>query len=109
MSGNNDMSMESTGFCVLNLNDEKGECMSNVESLPSIGPVLAGRLSEAGITSVEELQQAGVKKAFLRVRSLYPDACLMSLYALTCAMQGKKRGMLTSEEKGELKAFFHSL
>lgn len=83
--------------------------MNNLEKLPSIGPVLAGRLNEAGIASVEELQQTGVKNAFLRVRELYPDACLMSLYALACAMQGKKRGMLTNEEKDELKTFFRSL
>lgn len=83
--------------------------MSDLEKLPSIGPVLAGRLNEAGITTVEQLQQTGVKNAFLRVRALYPDACLMSLYALACAMQGKKRGMLTNEEKDELKTFFRSL
>jgi DNA transformation protein len=83
--------------------------MNSLEKLPSIGPVLAGRLNDAGITSIEELQQTGLKNAFLRVRTLYPDACLMSLYALSCAMQGKKRGMLTNEEKTDLKAFFNSL
>lgn len=83
--------------------------MSSLEKLPGIGPVPAGRLSEAGITSVEELHQAGLKNAFLRVHALYPDACLMSLYALACAMQGKKRGMLTNEEKAELKDFFNAL
>jgi len=83
--------------------------MSDLEKLPSMGPVLAGRLSEAGITSVEDLQQTGCKNAFLRVHALYPDACLMSLYGLACAMQGKKRGMLTDEEQTELKKFFYSL
>jgi len=77
--------------------------------LPGIGPVLAGRLTDAGITTIEELHQTGLKNAFLRVRTLYPDACLMSLYGLACAMQSKKRGMLTDEEKADLKAFFNSL
>jgi hypothetical protein len=83
--------------------------MSELEKMPGIGPVLAGRLNDAGITTADELQQAGVKNAFLRVHALYPDACLMSLYALTCAMQGKKRGMLTDDEKTDLKSFFKSL
>ncbi len=83
--------------------------MSDIEKLPGIGPVMAGRLEEAGIASVEELIKTGVKPAFLRVRTLYPDACLMSLYALAGAAQGKQRGLLTVEEKKDLKAFFNSL
>lgn len=83
--------------------------MSGIEKLPGIGPVLCGRLEQAGITSVEELIQAGVKPAFVRVRTLYPDACLMSLYALAGAVKGLPRGLLTAQEKADLKAFFHSL
>ncbi len=83
--------------------------MSDIEKLPGIGPVLTGRLEEAGITSVEELMKTGVKPAFLRVKTLYPDACLMSLYALAGAVQGKQRGLLTAEEKTDLKAFYNSL
>ncbi len=83
--------------------------MNDIEKLPGIGPVLAGRLKEAGISCVDELMETGVKPAFLRVKTLYPDACLMSLYALAGAAQGKQRGLLTAEEKADLKAFFHSL
>ncbi len=83
--------------------------MSDLIEMPGIGPVLAGRLNDAGITSIEELQKTGLKNAFLRIRTLYPDACLMSLYGLFCAMQGKKRGTLTTKEKADLKAFFYSL
>lgn len=83
--------------------------MSDLEKLPGIGPVLTGRLEEAGITSVEQLIATGVQAAFLRVRAIYPDACLMSLYALAGAVQGKQRGLLTDREKKELKTFFRSL
>lgn len=83
--------------------------MSDFQNMPGIGPVLAGRLEEAGISCVEDLKKTGVKPAFLRVRTLYPDACLMSLYALAGAVQGKQRGLLSDEEKADLKAFFHAL
>ena len=83
--------------------------MNDIAKLPGIGPVLAGRLEEAGITCVDELIKTGIKPAFLRVRTLYPDACLMSLYALAGAVQGKQRGLLTAEEKADLKGFFNAL
>ncbi len=83
--------------------------MSDIEQLPGIGPVLSSRLKQAGIKSVDELNKAGVKSAFIRVRTLYPDACLMSLYALAGAVKGQPRGLLTAQEKADLKAFFHSL
>ena len=41
--------------------------MNDIEKLPGIGPVLAGRLKEAGISCVDELMETGVKPAFLRV------------------------------------------
>lgn len=83
--------------------------MSDIQKLPGIGRVLCGRLEQAGITCVDELMQTGVKPAFIRVRTLYPDACLMSLYALAGAVKGQPRGLLTAEEKNDLKAFFNSL
>lgn len=83
--------------------------MSELQKLPGIGPYLSSRLTEAGITSAEQLREAGVKDAFLRVRALYPDLCMMSLYAMAGAVSGKPRGALTDGEKKELRAFFHSL
>jgi len=63
--------------------------MSDLETAPNIGKVLAGRLRAAGITSREELEKLGDDAAFLRLRATLPeDACTHTRPALAGAVRG---------------------
>lgn len=83
--------------------------MGNLSSAPNIGEVLSNRLELAGINSPEELRTIGSKEAFLRVREVYPEACINHLYAIEGAVQNIRWHYLSNETKQELKAFYCSL
>lgn len=75
--------------------------------LPNIGLTLAKCLIEADIESVEQLRELGTDKVFIRISTLYSDACLSKLYAIEGAIQGIRWHLLSPERKQELKAFYH--
>jgi len=77
--------------------------------MPNIGKVAELSLQKAGINTPEELRALGSKGAFLRVKSVEPDACLHRLYALEGAVQNIRKSELSGEKKEELKEFFNSL
>jgi len=83
--------------------------MGELSKLPNIGKVAELSLLKAGINTPEELQALGSKGAFLRVKSVEPDACLHRLYALEGAVQNIRKSDLSGEKKVELKEFFNSL
>ena len=63
--------------------------MSDVETLPNIGKVLAGRLKAAGIETDTQLRKLGDAKAFLKLRAELPDdACVHTRLALAGAVRG---------------------
>jgi len=63
--------------------------MSDVETMPNIGKVLAGRLRMAGIETDAALRKIGDAKAFLRIRAELPDdACVHTRLALAGAVRG---------------------
>lgn len=63
--------------------------MSELEDLPNIGKVLAGRLREAGIGSAEQFRKLGDAAAFKRIRNVLPDdACVSTRLALAGAIRG---------------------
>lgn len=74
-------------------------------SMANIGPEMAGKLRAAGIHSAEELMEAGSRQAFFQLKTLYPQVCLVHLYALEGAIQNVEFNRLSREEKRELKAF----
>ncbi len=63
--------------------------MSDVETLPNIGKVLAGRLKAAGISTDAALLKLGDTAAFRRLRATLPDdACVHTRLALAGAVRG---------------------
>jgi DNA transformation protein len=76
----------------------------DLTQLPNIGPVLAQRLAEIGITSREELAASGSVGAVLRMGHIDPSACYNMLYALEGAIRGVRWHAIPKEERAELKA-----
>lgn len=74
-------------------------------SMANIGPEMAGKLRAAGIHSAEELVEAGSRQAFFQLKTLYPQVCLVHLYALEGAVQSVAFNSLSEERKRDLKAF----
>jgi len=77
--------------------------MTELETLPNIGPVLAACLRQAGINSAEELRSLGERRAFEKLRATMPeDACLSKLYAIAGAIEGVRWHSLSFERRAEL-------
>lgn len=83
--------------------------MNKLEKLPNIGIFLASQLNKAGIHSLEELQMLGSKKAFIRIKTIYDDACLNQLYALEGCIRNVRWHQLPYDKKHDLKSFFYSI
>ena len=84
--------------------------MSRLIDLPNIGPVLAGNLERAGITTPEQLRALGAEEAFRKIRNAVdPEACLHQLEALAGAEAGVRKSQLPPERKAELKRWYHTL
>ena len=82
----------------------------NLESLPNIGPVLAGNLRRVGVDTPEALRETGAEQAFLRIRAQVDSAaCFHQLTALAGAEAGIPKRELPPERKAELRAFFDGL
>lgn len=79
--------------------------MTELTSMANIGPEMARKLRAAGIRSAEELAAAGSRQAFFRLKTLYPQVCLVHLYALEGAIQGVEFNRLSEEQKRDLKSF----
>jgi len=85
------------------------DIMGELSKLPNIGKAAERSLENAGIFTPEELRALGSKKAFWRVKSVEPGACLNRLYALEGAVQDVRKSELSEEKKKELRDFFNSL
>lgn len=83
--------------------------MAELTSMMNIGKEMAGKLNAVGIGSAEELLAAGAPEAFRRIRKVYPNVCLVHLYALEGAVENTECHSLSPEKKRELKAFNESL
>lgn len=83
--------------------------MSELTALANIGKTLADRIELAGITAKSQLKELGAEEVFIRVKSVYPDACINHLYAIEGAVQNIRWHNLSSERKKELKSFYDSL
>jgi len=79
--------------------------VSRLETLPNIGPVLAGRLREAGIGSAEDFLRLGDAAAFARLRAGLPDdACVHTRLALAGAARGMRWHDLDAPLRADLAA-----
>lgn len=83
--------------------------MTPLSQLPNLGPLLADRLTRADIQTAEELRAMGTEQAFIRLRSVYKEACINMLYAIEGAVQGIRWHNLPQERKDDLKAFLRML
>ena len=79
--------------------------MAELTSMMNIGKEMARKLTAAGIDSPEKLIEAGSKEAFFRVKTVFPQVCLVHLYALEGAIQNVEFNSLPEEKKRELKEF----
>ncbi|VTT99534.1 Regulatory protein, TfoX family OS=Xanthomonas translucens DAR61454 GN=A989_19173 PE=4 SV=1: TfoX_C [Gemmataceae bacterium] len=75
----------------------------DIERVPNLGPVSAGWLREAGITTLSELELVGAVAAYLAVRQAGHATSLNLLWALAAALAGCRWDSLSSEEKRQLR------
>lgn len=83
--------------------------MAELTSMMNIGKEMAKKLTSVGIGSAEELMAVGSQEAYLRVKAMYPQVCLVHLYALEGAIHQTEFNNLSEDKKKELKAFSDSL
>lgn len=83
--------------------------MSELLDLPNVGPGLEEKLIRVNFKTPEELYRVGSINAFVRIRALYPDACLHMLYALEAAVQGISKPDIPEVRKAELRRLFKSM
>lgn len=79
--------------------------MAELTSMKNIGAEMARKLTAVGIDSSEKLIGAGAKQAFFQLKQLYPQVCLVHLYALEGAIQNREFNDLSKETKEDLKGF----
>lgn len=79
--------------------------MAELTSMVNIGGEMARKLKSVGIDSPEKLAETGAKHAFFKLKELYPQVCLVHLYALEGAIQNVEFNRLSKEQKQDLKAF----
>lgn len=79
--------------------------MSELTSMRNIGKEMARKLSSVGITTPELLKQTGAKEAYLKIKLMYPEVCLVHLYTLQGAIEDVDFNRLSEQRKDELKEF----
>ena len=79
--------------------------MSELISLKNIGKEMERKLKSVEINSAEELKQLGSKEAFFRLKTRYPQVCLVHLYTLQGAIDNTEYNQLPSETKKDLKEY----
>lgn len=82
---------------------------SSLKQLPNIGNTLAELLVTANIKSSKDLLELGSEKAFIRINTINPEACINMLYALEGATQGIRWHHLDKGRKAELTEFYKQL
>ena len=83
--------------------------MSELTSMMNIGKEMARKLTAVGIDSSEKLIASGAKQAFFKLKEIYPEVCLVHLYALEGAVQNMEFNRLPEDTKKELKEFSNFL
>lgn len=83
--------------------------MSELTSMKNIGREMARKLAAAGIHTPEQLAKEGAEQAFFRLKTVFPQICLVHLYALEGAIQNLEFNSLSDTRKRELKAFSDQL
>ena len=77
--------------------------------LPNIGKALEEQLAYVGITTPEQLREAGSKQVWLKILGIDDSACYNRLCALEGAIEGIRWHQLSQEKKDELREFYKSV
>ena len=80
--------------------------MGELTKLPNIGEKLEAQLADVGITTAEQLKEAGSREAWLRILARDPSACTMRMLAFEGAIQGVPLQYLDDETKQSIKEFY---
>ena len=83
--------------------------MAELTTMLNIGSEIEKKLKAIGITSAEELVQVGSEEAFMRLKTRYPNVCLVHLYTLQGAVDGIEYNQLSDKVKNRLKIFSDGL
>lgn len=83
--------------------------MADLITMRNIGREMANKLKNVEINTAEDLMEIGSKEAFFRLKSKYPNVCLVHLYTLEGAIQNMDFNCLSEKTKVNLKAFSDSL
>jgi len=83
--------------------------MTDLTTMINIGKEMANKLKSVDINTAEELIEVGSKEAFFRLKTKYPQVCLVHLYTLEGAIQNVEFNCLSEETKANLKEFSDSL
>ena len=78
--------------------------MGELSKQPNIGAVVEEQLNQVGITTLEELKEAGSRQAWLRILAIDSSACIHRLYSLEGAIRGIKK---PQDVKDDLKEFYN--
>ncbi|MDE7157937.1 MAG: TfoX/Sxy family protein [Clostridiales bacterium] len=79
--------------------------MTDLTKMVNIGKEMAEKLKSVEIDCAERLVEIGSKEAFFRLKTKYPQVCLVHLYALEGAIKNVEYNRLSEETKAELKKF----
>jgi len=79
--------------------------MSELTSLRNIGKEIDKKLKTVGIMTAEELKDLGSEAAFVKLKSHYPNVCLVHLYSLEGAITDIEYNHLPNDVKKKLKEF----
>ena len=83
--------------------------MAELTSLRNIGKEIEKKLKSVDISTAEELKETGSKEAFFRLKSCYPNVCLVYLYALEGAISDVEYNQLPKDVKRRLKDYGDAL
>ena len=83
--------------------------MASLTSMKNIGKNIAKKLSTVGINTSEELIEIGSKRAFKRMKEVYPKICSVYIYTLEGAITDTDYNKLPENTKKELKSYSYSL
>ena len=83
--------------------------MPELTAMINIGKEMSEKLKSVGIDSSEKLMETDAKQAFLKLKELYPQICLVHLYALEGAICNIEFNSLSERKKKELKEFYDLL
>lgn len=83
--------------------------MAALCSMMNLGREMDRKLRSVGVTCAEELMAVGAKEAYRRLKTLYPNVCLVHLYCLEGAVEQTEYNCLSREKRAELKEFSDSL